>query len=134
MKSLGGCYRTAVVICLLLVLVGCHKSTSDTGPQYIMLTFNNAVCEQNGSADIIEIPPNRAVVYEGAAIISQFEVRFAACPFSSCPVSSPHGTSENVGPPSPGTGGATFNYTGMTIDNEPCKNASSLGVRIRSER
>jgi hypothetical protein len=128
------CSLLAVVTCLLLVLPGCHRTTTDTGPQYIMLTFNNAACEQNGSTDVIEIPSNRAVVYQGAAIISQFEVRFAACPFSSCPVKSPYGTSMNVGPPNPGTAGTTFNYTGMTIQNEPCKNAASLGVRIKPVR
>ena len=128
-------FLSAVLACLLLmVLLGCHKRTSETGPQYIMLTFNNAACEQNGSTDVIEISPNRPVVYQGAAILSQFEVRFAACPFSSCPVSSPHGTSMNVGLPNPGTAGSTFNYTGMTIQNEPCRNAGSLGVRVKPER
>ncbi len=124
----------ALAALLLLALLSCRKNASDSGPQYIMLTFNNAACEQNGSTDVIDISPNRAVVYQGAAIVSQFEVRFAACPFSSCPVSSPHGTSMNVGPPNPGTFGTTFSYTGMTIDNEPCRNAASLGVRIKPER
>lgn len=99
-----------------------------------MLTFNNAACEQNGVPDVVEISANRAVVYQAAAVLSQFEVRFAACPFSSCPVSSPHGISVNTGPPNPGTAGTTFNYSSMTIDNEPCKNAASLGVRIKPAR
>jgi hypothetical protein len=126
--------RVVTACLLLLVLLGCHRTPVDAGPQYIMLTFNNAACEQNGSTDVIEIASNRAVVYQGAAIISQFEVRFGACPFSSCPINSPYGTSMNVGPPNPGTAGTTFNYTGMTIQKEPCKNAASLGVRIKPVR
>ena len=128
------CSRAVVICLLLLVLPACRRSAKDSGPQYIMLTFNNAACEQNGSTDVIEIASNRPVVYQGAAILSQFEVRFAACPFSSCPVSSPHGTSMNIGPPNPGMAGTTFNYTGITIDNEPCRNAASLGVRIKPEQ
>jgi len=124
----------AVAACLVLTgSLGCRKSADESGPQYILLTFNNAACEQNGSTDVIEISPNRSVVYQGAATLRQFEMRFAACPFSSCPVSSPHGTSMNVGPPNPGTAGTTFNYTGMTIDNLPCSNGAALGVRIKRE-
>ena len=126
----------AVAICLsLLALPACHRSsTTESGPQYIMLTFNNAVCEQNGSTDVIEISPNQAVVYQGAAVLRQFEVRFASCPFSSCPVSSPHGTSVNIGPPKADAAGQTFNYTGITIDDLSCSNGAALGVRIKGER
>ena len=135
MMSLSSRCLIGLVICLpLLLLVGCHKKASESGPQYIMLTFNNAVCEQNGSTDVIEISPNRAVVYQGAAILRQFEVRFASCPFAACPVSSPHGTSVNIGPPNPGMAGATFNYSGMTMNNESCSNGATLGIRIRNER
>ena len=136
MSSLSRHRRMGLIACLpLLLLTGCHKKTSDSGPQYIMLTFNNAACEQNGSTDVIEISPNQPVVYQGAATLRQFEVRFAAaCPFAACPVSSPHGTSMNIGPPNPATAGNTFNYSGMTINNEPCRNGATLGVHIKEER
>jgi len=135
MSSLAVRCLIGVMACLsLLLLPGCHKKTSESGPQYIMLTFNNAACEQNGSTGIIEISPNQPVVYQAAAVLSQFEVRFAACPFTSCPVSSPHGTSMNIGAPNPGTAGTTFSYSGMTIDHEPCRNGATLGVRIKDER
>ena len=134
MTSLYSRCLCSLVMCLSLLLAGCHKKASESGPQKIMLTFNNAVCEQNGSTDVIEISPNQAVVYQGAAILRQFEVRFASCPFTSCPVSSPHGTSMNIGAPNPGTVGTTFNYSGVSINNLPCSNGATLGIRIRKER
>ena len=118
----------------LMSLSGCHKKSAESGPQYIMLTFNGGACEQNGSTDVIEVSPNQAIVYQGAAVLRQFEVRFASCPFSSCPVSSPHGLSMNMGPPNAGTSGSTFNYTGMTINDESCSNGSTLGIRIRKQQ
>ena len=135
MTSLSSRCRLGLGLCLpLLLLAGCHKKTSESGPQYIMLTFNNAACEQNGSTGILEISPEQPVVYQAAATLRQFEVRFAACPFTSCPVSSPHGMSMNIGPPNPGTAGTTFNYSGMTINGEPCNNGATLGIRIKNQR
>ena len=126
------CKRSALAVLTgtLLLLAACHHQTKETGPQYIMLTFNGGACEQNGTADVIEIHEGRGVVYQGASLVSQFEVRFATCPFAECPVSSPHGTSVNVGQPNANSVGRTFNYIGMSINGDPCRNASSMGVRI----
>ena len=93
----------AVLAAVLFFLPGCHRTPKDPGPLYIMLMFNGGACEQNGSTDVIEVPPDRAVIYQTAAELTDFEVRFTACPFSSCPVSSPHGRSVNVGQPNPGS-------------------------------
>jgi hypothetical protein len=123
----------AVLTGVLLLLPACHRQ-KDTGPQYIMLTFNAGACEQNGSTDVIAIDQDRAVVYLGASLVSQFEVRLNACPFTSCPISSPHGTSMNVGQPRSDAVGKTFNYTAVSINGDECKNAASLGIRIQSAR
>jgi hypothetical protein len=115
----------------LCALPGCHRATKDAGPLYIMLMFNGGACEQNGSTDVIEVSQDRAVIYQTAAELTDFEVRFKACPFSSCPVSSPHGRSVNVGQPNPGTVGATFNYAGITMNHQSCSNAGAMGVRVK---
>jgi hypothetical protein len=96
-----------------------------------MLTFNGGTCEQNGSSGVIDVYQKQAVIYEAAAILTNFQVEFAACPFNSCPVSSPHGTSVNVGKPIAGAIGMTFNYRGLTIDNQNCTNAAQMGLRIK---
>ncbi|HKD86756.1 MAG TPA: hypothetical protein VKB58_18555 [Terriglobales bacterium] len=119
----------AVVTGALLFVPACHHE-KETGPQYIMLTFNGGACEQNGLSDVIEIHQGRSVVYQGASLVSQFEVRLNACPFTECPVSSPHGTSVNVGQPKADAVGTTFNYTAMSVNGDPCRNPSSMGVRI----
>jgi hypothetical protein len=125
--SLGA---SALLTGILLLVPACHHE-KDTGPQYIMLTFNAGACEQNGSTGVIDVTQDRAVVYQGASLVSQFEVRFSACPFAECPVSSPHGTSVNVGQPKRDAIGSTYSYTAMSINTDECRNASSLGVRIR---
>lgn len=114
----------------LMFLPACHHQTKETGPQYIMLTFNAGACEQNGSTDVVTVHQGRSVVYQGASLVSQFEVRLNACPFAECPVNSPHGTSVNVGQPKMDAVGTTFNYTAMSINGDSCSNAASLGVRI----
>ena len=121
----------AALAIALLALSGCHRE-KQSGPLYILLTFNGGACEQNGSTGVIDVFQNQAVIYEGAASLAEFEVQFPACPFGSCPVSSPHGTSVNIGQPSAGTVGTTFKYSGMTINDERCENASQMGVRVRS--
>lgn len=95
-----------------------------------MLTFNSGTCQQNGSYGVVDVYQNQAVIYQAAAILGEFQVRFAACPFALCPVNSPNGTSVNVGHPNAGTAGTTFNYTGITIDNHPCNDAEPMGVRV----
>lgn len=132
MTSFSNRCLLAIVVSLLLFLPSCHRNTTQSGPQYIMLTFNNGACEQNGSTDLVEISPDQPLIYQGAASLNQFEVQFNACPFGSCPVNSPHGTSMNVGQPNPGTAGKTFNYTGMTINNQSCSNGGAMGLRIKS--
>lgn len=126
------CKRSALAVLTgaLLFLPACHHQAKETGPQYIMLTFNAGACEQNGSTDPIEVHQDRSIVYQGASLVSQFEVRFNACPFNECPVNSPHGTSVNVGQPKTDAVGTTFNYTAMSINGDPCRNAASLGIHI----
>ncbi|HLI63993.1 MAG TPA: hypothetical protein VKV05_11370 [Terriglobales bacterium] len=128
----GGAVAVAILAVGLLLLSGCHRSPEKSPLVYIMLTYNGGVCEQNGSSGIVDVSPNQAVVYQGAAPLSEFQVRFATCPFASCPVDSPYGTSENVGRPNPGTAGGTFQYSGLTMNNQPCQNAGVMGVRITS--
>jgi hypothetical protein len=113
----------------LFCLAACHHP-KDTGPQYIMLTFNAGACEQNGLSDVIDVDQSRAVIYQGASLVSQFEVRFHACPFTSCPISSPYGMSVNIGQPKSDAIGTIFNYTAMSINGDECKNAGSLGIHV----
>ncbi|MGA2903678.1 MAG: hypothetical protein ABSD98_07595 [Candidatus Korobacteraceae bacterium] len=126
------CRRAALAVLagFLLSLASCHRATTQPEPLYIMLTFNAGTCQQNGSYGVIDVYQNQAVIYQNAAVLPEFQVRFAACPFASCPVNSPNGTSMNVGQPNSGTVGTTFNYTGMSINNQPCNDAEAMGVRI----
>jgi hypothetical protein len=129
--------HTAPVILasLLLLFPGCRNQSGRTpDPLYIMLTFNAGNCEQNGSYGMVDVYENQAVIYQGAALLSDFQVRFSRCPFESCPVNSPHGTSENVGRPKAGTAGTTFNYSGITIDGNSCNGAANMGIRIQPSR
>jgi len=102
------------------------------GPQYIMLTYNNGTCQQNGQA-VVEVSTADTVIYQGAAAISQFNIQFQSCPFAStaCPVNSPNGTSVNVGQPQPNAGGNYYGYTSVTIGNQPCTNGPQMGIRVR---
>jgi hypothetical protein len=127
------CRRSALAVLagFLLFLSNCRQARKESGPQYIMLTFNAGACEQNGSTGVIEIDQNRAVIYQIAAELPQFEVRFKACPFASCPVTSPHGTSVNVGKPNAGAAGTTFTYSGLTINNQACNDAGAMGVHVK---
>ncbi len=129
----SNCSRSALAVlaACLVFLPGCHRPAKDSGPLYIMLMFNGGACEQNGSSGVIEAAQDRVIIYQTAAELAEFEVRFVACPFGSCPVSSPHGMSVNVGKPNPGTAGTTFTYAGVKIDNQPCNNASSMGLRVK---
>lgn len=128
--------RTALVVLVtvLLSLAGCHHQSAETGPLYIMLMYNGGACEQNGSQGILEVYENQAVIYQTAAELAQFQVRFTACPFASCPVDSPHGMSVNIGQPNPGMVGTTFNYSGMSISNQQCTDAASMGVHVNPAR
>ncbi len=123
----------AVLAAFLFFLPGCHRAPKDPGPLYIMLMFNGGACEQNGSTDFLEVAPDRAVIYQTAAELTDFEVRFKACPFSSCPVSSPHGRSVNVGKPNPGSAGSTFDYSAITMDHQSCNNGGTMGLRVKLE-
>ncbi len=80
-------------------------------------------------AGVVDVNQGAPVVYQGVAVTSQFNVGFNTCPFATCAVNSPTGTPVNVGNP---TGpAATYTYSGMTINNQSCKNVQSLGVRIK---
>ncbi len=124
--------RAALIVLatFLSFLPGCHRAPKDSGPLYIMLMFNGGACEQNGSTDVIEVAQDRAVIYQTAAELTDFEVRFTACPFSSCPVASPNGRSVNMGKPNPGTAGTTFNYAGITMNHQSCNNGGAMGLRV----
>jgi hypothetical protein len=127
----------AVLLASLVCLPGCHKSAPADGPQYIMLVFNAADCEQNGSRGIVDIYAGQPVIYQGATAQSQFKIDFAnaSCPLSAdnCPVNSPNGNSVNVGPPLASASGSTFMYRSMMIDNLPCKGVQQMGVRVRAK-
>lgn len=127
-----GAVAVAVLAGCLLFLPCCHRAHEKSPLLYILLTYNNGVCEQNGSPGVVAVAPDQAVIYQAAAILRNFQVRFPKCPFASCPVDSPHGTSENVGRPNAGTEGMTFRYSGLTMNGQPCQNAGALGVRIAS--
>jgi hypothetical protein len=126
----------AVVTGFLLFLPGCHRGQGDggksLGPQYIMLTYNNGSCQQNGAA-VAEVDNANDVIYQGAASISQFQINFASCPFASanCPVNSPNGTSVNVGRTLPNASGNYFQYTSVTIGGQQCTNGPQMGIRVK---
>jgi len=123
----------AVLTLLLVFLSGCHKTPADSGPQYILLMYNNGDCTQNGGTNIVDIHPNQPVIYQTATLQREFKIDLASCPFTAgnCPVDSPNDRSVNVGAPLASGVGSTFMYTGMMIDNEPCKGANSMGLRVR---
>jgi hypothetical protein len=123
-----------LLVSIVFPLANCRRQSGERGPLYIMLTYNGGACEQNGSEGIIDIYQDQPVVYQTAAELTQFKVQFTACPFASCPVNSPHGTSVNVGAPNAGMAGTTFNYSGMSMNNEQCKDAASMGVHVSPGR
>ena len=118
---------------LLLLLPGCRSKTVASGPQYIMLVYNNGNCEQNGGTGIIDVYANQPVIYQGATAQTEFQIQFTSCPLTAenCPVNSPNGSSVNVGVPLPSATGSTFMYSNMKIDNEPCNGAQAMGLRVR---
>ena len=130
--------RIAAVAALgvFAALAGCHRDSQAKGPQYIMLMYNGGDCQQNGSDGIVDIYANQALIYQGATMQNEFQVRFTSCPLADgfCPVNSPNGNSVNVGTPLGSAAGSTFMYNGMTINHQLCKNADSMGVRVRAGR
>jgi hypothetical protein len=122
----------AVVVAFLFFLPSCNRPVKNLGPQYIMLTYNNGNCQQNGGA-VAEIGTQDAVIFQGAAAISQFNIQFQSCPFAStaCPVNSPNGSSVNVGQPQPNAGGNYFPYTSVTIGGQQCNNGPQMGIRVK---
>jgi len=134
MMSVRRLFAAAAVAGLLMVLPGCHRTpTGQLGPFYIMLTYNNGNCQQNGSSSVIDVPMDQNVIYQGASSISQFNVVLASCPFASgnCPVNSPNGTPMNVGQPTSSAKDNTYTYTGLTINNQTCTDGGQMGVRIK---
>jgi hypothetical protein len=123
---------TALAIsAFLLYLPGCHRSAT-LEPQYILLTFNGGACQQNGTNGVVEVSADQPVIYQGASgMLTQFQVQFTICPFASCPVNSPAGDSANVGKPLAASAGATFRYSGMSINNQRCIDADTMGLRVR---
>jgi len=132
MSSFRGWIMLAVAVASVVLLPSCQRKPVAQGPFYIMLTWNGGACQQNGSPGVIEVPYDENVIFQGAAVLSQFQVQFpnGSCPFASCPVNSPNGNAVNVGKPNPNAGGNTYNYSGMMIDNQQC-NPAPTGMRIK---
>ena len=127
-------YRIALAVLsgFLLLLSGCGpKNVKQFGPAYVNLSYNGGNCTQNGGTGVVDLYQNQAVVYQGANTLSQFQVQFTTCPFSSCPVTSGNGAPVNIGQPNQGTIGNTYNYSSVTINNQQCNGVGSMGVRIR---
>lgn len=123
-----------VVVSFLVFLPGCHHDidhSKQLGPLQISLSYNNGSCQQNGSSGIIDVFQNQAVTFQGATALSQFQVQFTTCPFRACPVNSPNGTAVNAGQPNPGAEGNTYQYSGLTINNQQCNLASPMGLRVK---
>ena len=124
----------AVVAGFLVFLPSCKHNPTAVGPFYVMLTYNNGSCQQNGSSGVIDVPSNENVIFQGGAALTQFQIQFQSCPFAStaCPVNSPNGNSYNAGTPSSGAVGNTYNYTSMTINNQQCNMPGPMGMRIKT--
>jgi hypothetical protein len=120
----------AALAALLICLTSCQHVSANQNTQTISLSYNNGSCQQNGSSGVIDVYKNQPVVYQGATSLTQFQVQFSTCPFSSCPVSSPNGAAVNVGAPT-GTVGTTYNYSGITINNQQCSGVGSMGLRVK---
>ena len=122
----------AVLAAFLVGLTSCqHVRAAQPVTQYISLSYNNGSCQQNGSSGVIDIVQSQQVVFKGGASITQFQAQFTTCPFSSCPVSSPNGSEVNVGQPT-GTVGTTYNYSSITINNQPCNGGvGAMGLRVK---
>jgi hypothetical protein len=134
----SGCSRfaVAVVVGFLVFLPGCHHDidhSKQLGPLHISLAYNSSdgSCQQNGSAAVIDVWQDQQVIYQGAAVVPQFQVQFPRCPFGSCPIDSPNGSPVNAGTPSAGARSTTYNYSGMTIGNKQCNNPGAMGLRMR---
>ena len=125
----------AVLLGFLVFFLSCERgSTKQLAPQYINLSNQGGTCTQNGSPGIIDIYQNQVVVFQGATAanaVTQFQVQFGSCPFNSCPVTSQNGGPINAGQPKAGSAGTTFNYTSLTISNQPCNLPSPMGLRIK---
>ena len=135
MPSVRRLFALAVVAGLLVVLPGCHSSPTgqQQGPQYIMLTYNNGNCQQNGSSGVIDIWSSQSVIYQGASALTEFQIQFSSCPFAAanCPVNSPNGNAINVGQPTGSAVNNTYYYSSMMINNQQCTLAGPMGVRVR---
>jgi len=121
----------AVLAASLVGLTSCqHVRAAQPVTQYISLSYNNGSCQQNGSSGVIDIVQNQPVVFKGATSVNQFQAQFTTCPFTSCPVNSPNGSPVNVGQPT-GTVGTTYNYSSLTINNQPCNGPGSMGLKVK---
>ena len=132
MTSVPRWFAVVLLAALVISFPSCHHPEQQ-GPQYVMLTYNNGKCQQNGSSGVIDLWSNLPVIYQGAATLTEFQINFQnGCPFSSCPVNSPNGRSDNVGQLAVSSVGNTFNYSSMMIDNQNCTLGGAMGVRIKS--
>lgn len=124
-----------VAIACLLVLPGCKKTPPNAvGPLSIGLAYNGGNCTQNGSNGVIDVYQNQVVTYQGANVLSSFNVQFSTCPFAAgmCPVNSPQGTPQNVGEPSAASTNTTYYYSSVSINGQACNNGiGSFGVHIK---
>ena len=115
-----------VVLASFLVLLPSLSSQSTTS---INLVYNGGTCTQNGSTGVIDVDSGSDVHYQSPAAVSYFQVQFATCAFSTCPVTSPKGAPTDAGvPPSSGT----FYYSTVIIGNQTCNNPpGSFGLHVK---
>jgi len=120
-----------VVLTASIVFLAKHLSVSAKQPatQYINLSWNGGSCQQNGSSTTVDVYQNAPIVYQGASSLSQFQVQFKTCPIAACPVNSPTGAPVNVGNPTQPPG--VYNYSGLSINNQQCSGAGSMGLRVK---
>ncbi len=95
----------------------------------ISIDYNGGTCKQNGSTGVIDVDLGSDVRYQSSTAVSYFQVQFATCAFSNCPVTSPTGAPTDAGvPPSAGT----FYYSTVTIGNQTCNNPpGSFGLHVK---
>jgi hypothetical protein len=129
--------RRWVVLAVLAVLLIClagydrvHAQTSVT----ITLNYNSSTqaCTQtssDGQSGVIAVAQGSMVTYQSQTAVNQFTVAVSgsACPFNSCPVSSPNGSPKSVS----ATGAVgSYTYSSVGLGSNQCNNPGQLGLRI----
>ncbi len=122
-------FALAALASFLIFLPGLQSQNAGPAPLYVTLNYNGGACTQNGSTGTLEVAAGQDVWFQTAAAVSQFQVGFATCAFSSCPVTSPQGKPVDAGV-TVSTG--TFYYSTISIGNQTCNNGpGSFGLHIK---